>query len=162
MALLDKHIFEKLNKLISTKSNGAQASETVMFSNDYDEEDVTNENETIIEYVDYLEEANRLSKQLRACGANVIVCLVNMENEQSEQRLLREANDLDLIFSSYNASSCAAQPANKIDLKKNCFNNRYLIKTEANYDCLSLVTLRLDEFNSNQVADISIHKYIVD
>lgn len=162
MALLDKQMFDKLNKLIKTES--IYQKETVIFTNDYDDDD-DNEKEngaldsaTLVEYNDYLEEANRLSKQLRMCGANIIVCLVNMDSEQNEMRLLREASDIDIIFSANNQ----LHQTNKIDLKKNCFNNRYLIRTESNYECVSLVSLRLDEFNSNQIVDVSIHKYIVD
>ena len=114
-----------------------------------------------IEYVDFILEADRLSKQLRECGANVIVCLINMESEQNEQRLIKEANDLDIIFSGYN-NNVSLKATNSVDLKKISINNRFLIKTESNFDCLSLVTLRLDEFDSNKIVDIAINKYIVD
>lgn len=155
MALIDNLVYDKLNKAIKLEHN---QKDTVIFSNDDEDNELYDQHMDPIEYVDYLQEADRLSKQLRLCGANIIVCLINMDSETNEQRLVKEANDIDIIFSGYNNQTAKTT----VDVKKNCFNNRYVIKTESNFDCLSLVTLRLDEFNSNKILDISINKYIVD
>ena len=160
MALIDNLVYEKLNKAIKLELN--HKSDTVLFGNEDDEDEASMSESSQIEYVDFVLEADRLSKQLRLCGANVIVCLINMENEHNEQRLLKEATDLDIIFGCYFNNNNSTSAKTTIDLKKTCFNNRYLIKTESNFDCLSLVTIRLDEFNSNKMVDIAINKYIVD
>lgn len=169
MALVDNLVYDKLNKAIKQEISHKNDAEAIVFGNE-DDDDNNNNYETNgssvlnqIEYADYVQEADRLSKQLRLCGANVIVCLINMESEQNEQRLLREATDLDIIFGGYFTNNGATVASSTpIDLKKNCFNNRYLIKTESNFDCVSLVTLRLDEFDSNKMVDIAINKYVVD
>jgi hypothetical protein len=161
MALIDNFVYDKLHKAIKTELS---QKDSLIFENDefIEENDYSTMNtKNQIEYVDFILEADRLSKQLRECGANVIVCLINMESEQNEQRLIKEANDLDIIFSGYN-NNVSMKAANSVDLKKISFNNRFLIKTESNFDCLSLVTLRLDEFDSNKIVDIAISKYIVD
>ena len=104
-------------------------------------------------YVDYVIEANRLSKQLRLNGAHLIVALINFDCDQNEERLMNEANDLDLIFS----TQCVT---NDVDFKK--MNNKWLIKSSNNFDSLSLVSLNLDELNSNKIVDVAITKYCVE
>ena len=117
MALADEIVFDKLNYFIS-KFN------------------LNNKNTNRIEYIDYLDEYNRLSKELKLSGAQVIVALINFESESNEQRLLNEAADLDILFSSSNSN----------DVNYKTVNNRWLIKCPNNFDSLSLVTLHLDEF----------------
>jgi hypothetical protein len=104
-------------------------------------------------YVDYVLEANRLSKQLRLNGAHLVVALINFDCDQNEERLMNEANDLDLIFS----TQCVN---NDVNFKK--INNKWLIKSSNNFDSLSLVSLNLDELNSNKIFDIAITKYCVE
>lgn len=134
MALVDEIVFDKLNYFIS-KFN------------------LNNKNTNRIEYIDYVEEAKRLSKELKLCGAQVIVALINFESELNEQRLLNEAADLDILFSSNNS--------NEVSYKT--VNNRWLVKCPNNFDSLSLVTLHLDEIkDTKKLIDVAITKYYVD
>lgn len=112
------------------------------------------------EYVDFIIEANRLSKQLRTSGAHLIVTLINFDSPLNEQRLLNEASDLDLIFSSQTTNDSAQLNNNpNVDFKK--INNKWLIKSSNNFDSLTLVSLHLDELNSNKIVDLAITKYYV-
>lgn len=110
-----------------------------------------------VEYIDYLLEANRLSKQLRLSGANLIVAIVNMESEASERRLLNESYNVDLIF-----STVLSKTGDTECIQSETKPNRWLIRTQNNFDSISLVTLNLDEFNSNKLVDIAITKYYPD
>jgi hypothetical protein len=137
MALVDESIFEKLKHSIK----------------DYDDQIGDK-----LYYEDYILEANRLSRELRLCGANIIIVLANMQDEKSIERLANEANDISLVFSLIPKEICniTAQQYKRFN------NNRWLINSGNNFDCLSLVSLHLDEFNSNTILDIAITKYIVD
>lgn len=138
MALVDKAIFDKLDHFLAKfNSNNKTAS-------------------TKIEYIDFVIEANRLSSQLKLSGAQIIICLTNFESEFDEQRLLNEASHLDIIFS----SNSNLTSLDRLTYKK--VENRWLIKSSNNFDSLSLVSLCLDEFNSNKLLDIAITKYFVD
>lgn len=128
MALVDRTVFDKLNLLVTKQ----------------------------IEYVDFVLEANRLSSELKLSGAQIIICLTNFESELDEQRLLNEANQLDVIFSSNTNMSSM----DRVTYKN--VANRWLIKSSNNFESLSLVSLCLDEFNSNKLLDIAITKYFVD
>jgi hypothetical protein len=138
MALVDRALFEKLDSFLTKfNSNNKTAS-------------------TKIEYVDFVLEANRLSSQLKLSGAQIIICLTNFESEVNEQRLLNEACDLDIIFSSNpNIFSMDRLAYKKVE-------NRWLIKGSNTFESFSLISLCLDEFNSNKLLDISITKYFVD
>ena len=140
MALIDKALFEKLNENINSKLNSS-ASAAV----------------NSIEYVDFVCEADKLAKQLRLCGANIIVALTNMANEPNETRLIKEAEDLDIIFSGTQVDAASGE-----DLKKMQINNRWLIKSGTCFDRISLVSLSLDEFNSNKILDVAITKYLIE
>ena len=139
MALVDKAIFDKLNHFLN-KFN----------ANNLDF--VTKQ----IEYLDFVAEANRLSAQLRLSGAQIIICLTNFESELDEQRLLNEAPQLDIIFSSNSSGNSTDR------LGYTTINNRWLVKSSNNLESLSLVTVSLDEFNSNKLVDIGITKYYID
>jgi hypothetical protein len=133
MALVDKSVFDKLNLLINNKSATKK-----------------------IDYVDFVLEANRLSSQLKLSGAQIIICLINFESHFDEQRLLNEATHLDVIFS----SNTNMNSMDRVSYKN--VENRWLIKSSNNFESLSLVSLSLDEFNSNKLLDIAITKYFVD
>jgi hypothetical protein len=135
MALVDQNFYTRLNSFLQHS-------------------DPLTENQT--EYVDFVVEADRLSQQLRLSGAHLIVCLINFDNEQNEQRLLNDAKDLDLIFSSQSSSGWKTDQFNFKRL-----NNKWLIKSSNNFDSLSLVSLHLDELNSNRIVDLAITKYYV-
>ena len=141
MALVDQNFYTRLNSFLQHS-------------------DLRNENQT--EYVDFVVEADRLSQQLRLSGAHLIVCLINFDNEQNEQRLLNDAKDLDLIFSSQNSSGSASTTGWKTDqFNFKRLNKKWLIKSSNNFDSLSLVSLHLDELNSNKIVDLAITKYYV-
>jgi hypothetical protein len=138
MALVDRAIFDNLNQFL-TKFNS--------------------NNKTVskkIEYIDFVSEANRLSTQLKVSGAQIIICLTNFESELDEQRLLNEACHLDIIFS----SNSNMNSMDRLAYKK--VENKWLIKSSNNLESLSLITLCLDEFNSNKLLDIAITKYFVE
>lgn len=148
MALIDNPVFEKLNTAIHAKIK----------KNSMEEKDVSSSGtNNQIEYTDYITECDRLSKQLRMCGANVIVVLTNMD-EQNEQKLVREGSDLDIVFS----SSQSNLPASGDNIKKFQVGNRWIIKSGTNFDCVSLVSLNLDALNSNKILDIAITNYLIE
>lgn len=103
------------------------------------------------EYVDFVLEANRLSKQLRLCGASLIIALVNMQ-DLNETRLINECADLDILLSSCNSA----------DVQFKRIDNKWLIKSSNHFDSLALISLKLDQLNSNKIIDIAITKYGID
>ena len=139
MGLIDELIYDKLINAIKSKSGQVDLIE---------EKDVQNP----VDYIDFVTEADRLSKQLRQCGANLIVALTNMQTDLNEQRLFREAQDLDIVYSSRSNS------------KRQVYNidNRWMVKSSSNSDSISLVSLCLDELDCNRILDISISKYLVE
>lgn len=144
MALVDACIFEQLNTSIKEK---------LKKDHQEDKDELSNARNSTIEYVDYIAECDKLSKQLRLCGANLIVVLTNME-DASERRLISEGADLDIVFSSSQTSSD--------DIQKIQLGNRWLIKSGTNFDFVSLVSLKLDELSSNKILDVAITKYFVE
>lgn len=147
MALVDNVVFEKLNTAIREKIK----------KNSMEDKDVCSSTvNNPIEYTDYITECDRLSKQLRLCGANVIIVLTNMD-DQNEQRLVREASDLDIVFSSSQPDLTSSN-----DMKKTQIGKRWIIKSGTNFDCVSLVSLNLDSFNSNKILDIAITNYLIE
>ena len=80
-------------------------------------------------------------------------------DDLNEQKLLREGSDLDIVFSSsqFDAANAAGN-----DIKKLQVGNRWVIKSGTSLNLLSLVSLKLDEFNSNKILDIEIIKYLID
>ncbi len=149
MALIDEHVFNKLNDTIceKLKKNSLESKDN---SNELSSEINT------IEYVDYVAECDKLSKQLRLCGANIIVVLTNM-TDTSEQKLVREGADLDIVF-----SGCQSDLASATDLKKIQVGNRWIIKSGNSFDCISLMSLNLDELNSNKILDVAITRYLIE
>lgn len=147
MALIDDVMFEKLNNGIEDK----------LKNNSMEDKDMSN-NMTInpIEYVDYITECDKLSKQLRLCGANIIVVLTNM-SDFNEQKLIKEAIDIDIIFSNSQSDATSGN-----DMKKVQIGKRWIINSGTNFDFISLVSLQLDELNSNKILDISITKYLIE
>ncbi len=143
MALIDNTVFSRFNSTILDK----------LKKNQQEDKDELNSSINPLEYLDYIIECDKLSKQLRTCGATIIVVLANMD-EFNEQRLLREANDLDIVFSSSTNRGD--------DLKKFHVGERWLIKSGNCFDCLSAVSLKLDQLNSNKIIDIEITKYLID
>lgn len=145
MALIDEYVFTKLNDSIREK----------LKKNSLEDKD-NSSSASAIEYVDFIAECDKLSKQLRLCGANIIVVLTNM-SDVSEQKLVREAADLDLVF-----SGSQNDLASGTDIKKIQVGSRWIIKSGTNFDCVSLVSLNLDELNSNKILDVAITRYLIE
>ncbi len=143
MALIDSTVFSRLNATIRDR----------LKKNQQEDKDELNSSTNPIEYVDYITECDKLSKQMRLCGANIIVVLANMD-ELNEQRLLREGSDLDIVFSS--------STSHGDDLRKMQAGDRWLVKSGTSFDCVSAVSLKLDQLNSNRILDIEITKYLID
>lgn len=140
MGLIDELVYEKLICAIKSKSGQIDLMEEKGAENP-------------VEYIDFVTEADRLSKQLRQCGANLIVALTNMETDLNELKLLREAQDLDIVYS--NRYDSTKKQVYSID-------NRWMIKSISNIDSISLISLCLDELDCNKILDISISKYLVE
>lgn len=147
MALIDNTTFDNLKTSINNKLK-------LNYVENKDASNTTNNN--ALEYVDFISECDKLSKQLRLCGANIIVVLTNM-TDSNELKLVQESADLDIVFSSTQKDSASAN-----DVKKIQVGNRWIIKSGTCLDCVSMVSLNLDEFNSNKILDISIAKYLVE
>lgn len=146
MALIDNTNFDDLKTSINNK----------LKLNYLENKDASNTTNNALEYIDFICECDKLSKQLRLCGANIIVVLTNM-TDSNELRLVQESSDLDIVFSSSQKDSASAN-----DIKKIQVGNRWIIKSGTCLDSVSMVSLNLDEFNSNKILDISIAKYLVE
>lgn len=129
-----------------------------------------------VEYMDYLSEANKMSKQLRTCGANIIVVLAMMADQTSVDRLIDESNDLDLIIrvepSTKQVDSqmtCEARAISHADADTDKRQAKRWLLTPASVSSaspfpvshLSMISLRVDPSNLNQITDIAITKYSI-
>jgi hypothetical protein len=163
--ILCSNLYENMSSFSSNmkKPYGAQTHLTMLFEHQsikigfialYDEEFYKKLNNKKVEYVDFVQEANRLSKQLRTGGgATLIVALVNMESEESEQRLVSKCNDLDIIFSSRNNKK------NSHSFIRN--GNKWLVKASDLSSELFLIKLKLNE-TRKQLCDLAITKYFIE
>lgn len=142
MALIDPTLFHTLNTNIAN----------ALTKNPLDQ---MNSN---LEYVDYISECDKLSRQLRLCGANLIVVLTNMD-DLNEERLLNEGNDLDIVFSSGGSLVQGSEQVRKAQSKE---HNRWIVRSGQGFDCVSMVSLKLDELNSNRILDVEIVRYLIE
>ena len=131
MALYDQEFFQKLRASSSSSSSAN------------------------VEYLDFVSEASRLSKQLRLNGANLVVVLANLESEEaSEASLLNDySSDIDVIFSGSSRS-------NQIAFKNN--GHRWLVRNASHADSLCLVRIKFDETKRTVPSDLTITKYFVE
>lgn len=108
-----------------------------------------------LEYLDYVQEADRLSKQLRLNGANLIVAIVNMTTD-GESRLAGEASDLDIILSP------SADPVKFSMLKE----NKWLVKGSSQPNIISLFKLKLTQTQQLSqkyvLSDLAINEYYLE
>ena len=159
MALVDESVCRKLLKKVYSKKPCRHESGQCDNDDDVDGEERYYRDllRSKIEYSDYLNEAKRLSEQLRLCGANLIVALANMDKEDDLNRLVNEASDVDLVLSNTDDQSRPTElKYSKISLND---QDRWVIKGAASFDCLSLISLKVDLKNANKIVDIAITKY---
>jgi hypothetical protein len=137
MALVDEKFYQRLIKNLYS-----------VVENNYD-----NEASPLVNYVDYVTVANKLSEQLRECGAHIIVALLNMDEPSSEQRVFKEANDIQLFLAQHT-------DFNQLDstIRK---DKRWIIKAGAFLDYLTLISLFIDEFEPNNILGIEVINYLV-
>lgn len=102
-------------------------------------------------YVDYLNEANRLSLILRKCGCNLIVALTQM-NKVSVDYLAKHANDIDVILS--NECNLVDEQEKEEEEEVINVNNRWIIGKSSKEQIYMFNAY----FDKNQFVDISISK----
>ena len=128
--------------------------------------DLIVDDQSRVEYMDYLSEANKSSQALRTCGANIIVALAIMDDEKSVERLLNESTDLDLVICVRSSSvgpqlTCEACDESKRQAKRWLLRSS-VVDHESQFPVshLSMISLVVDsESNLNQITDIAITKY---
>lgn len=121
-----------------------------------------------IKYVDYLNEANRLSYELEKRGANLIIALTQM-NYLHDEYLATNARHIDIIFSTAydndsisNAAKTTSNnnnnnTSNNGDYDIRNINNRLIIKTNSKNNHLSLVELSYND-TIQQITSIDVRK----
>lgn len=137
-----------------------------------------------IEYNDFVVEANRLSEQLKMCGANLIVALVYFANESNETRLLTDtSSNLNVIFS-YSTRPTSTTPTANIqqstspaDYQFTHSNHKYMFKFfNFNLDHFYLINFKLDlkhhhhhhnqitntNYLNDHLVEIKLVKYFID
>jgi 5'-nucleotidase len=108
-----------------------------MYSNDL--------NQNLIKYVDYVHEANRLTKELKERGVNIIIALTQMSWLHDEY-LAKHASNIDFIFGGSDCEYGVRQ-----------VNNCWIIKSGTNQKNLRLIEIDFNE-TLNKINDYSIIK----
>ncbi|XP_067937210.1 mannosylglucosyl-3-phosphoglycerate phosphatase-like [Watersipora subatra] len=87
-------------------------------------------------FLDYVQTAQNLCKQLREQGADLVIALTHM-SMKNDQHLLAEVKDIDIIFGGHDHHYVTEQ-----------IDNRYIVKSGTDFQNASIITLYLDTDNS--------------
>ena len=104
-------------------------------------------NQNQIKYFDYLQEANRLSRELTKRDVNIIIALTQM-SWQHDEYLANNAAKIDLIF------GCGDD---NCDYQAKEVNKRWIVKSGVNQKNLSIVRIEFNE-HLNKIVDVNIIK----